>query len=99
MENSDDFVFDNEMLAQIIFRGYRIGEISCPTKYFPEASEINFWRSSKYGIGCLLTSLKFRLQKMRLAKFRIFNDAGRKLFEESYYRSDVKKSSEEVQAG
>ena len=99
MENSDDFVFDNEMLAQVIFRGYRIGEISCPTKYFPEASEINFWRSSKYGIGCLLTSLKFRLQKMRLAKFRIFNDAGRKLFEESYYRSDVKKNSQEVQAG
>lgn len=86
MENSDDFVFDNEMLAQIIFWRYKIGEISCPTKYFPEASSINFTRSTKYGIGCMLTSLKFRLQRMRLAKFRIFNDSGRKLFEDSYYR-------------
>ena len=87
LENSDDFVFDNEMLAQIIFQGYKIGEISCPTKYFPEASSINFLRSSKYGIGCLLTSLKFRLQKMHLAKFGIFNEGGARLLEESYYRS------------
>jgi len=86
MENSDDFLFDNEMLAQIIFWDNKIGEISCPTKYFPEASSINFWRSSKYGLGCLLTSVKFRLQKMRLGKFRIFNDAGEKLSEKSYYR-------------
>ncbi len=86
-ENSDDFIFDNEMLAQIIFWDYSIGEISCPTKYFPEASMINFWRSSKYGIGCLLTSIKFRLQKMRLGKFRIFSDTGRKLSEQAYYRS------------
>jgi hypothetical protein len=86
-ENSDDFVFDNEMLAQIIFWGYSIGEISCPTKYFPEASMINFSRSMKYGFGCLFTSLKFRLQKMRLARFRIFDESGRKLLEESYYRA------------
>jgi glycosyltransferase involved in cell wall biosynthesis len=89
MENSDDFVFDNEMLAQIIFQGYKIGEISCPTKYFPEASSINFWRSTKYGFGCLLTALKFRLQKMRLGKFRIFDSGGRRLFEDSYYREAV----------
>ncbi len=87
LENSDDFVFDNQMLAQIIFKGYKIGEISCPTKYFPEASSINFLRSSKYGLGCLLTSLKFRLQKMHLAKFRIFDESGGRLLEEPYYRS------------
>lgn len=84
-ENSDDFVFDNEMLAQIIFMRYRIGEISCPTKYFPEASSINFGRSVKYGLGVLATSLKFRLQKMGLGKFRIFNRHGRKLFEDYYH--------------
>ena len=70
------------MLAQVIFTPYRIGEISCPTKYFPEASSINFARSVKYGLGVLATSLKFRLQKMGLAKFRIFNPRGRKLFED-----------------
>jgi len=84
-ENSDDFIFDNEILAQIIFMHYRIGEISCPTKYFPEASSINFSRSVKYGLGVLATSLKFRLQKMGLGRFRIFNTRGRKLFED-YYR-------------
>jgi glycosyltransferase involved in cell wall biosynthesis len=84
-ENSDDFVFDNEILAQIIYMQYRIGEISCPTKYFPEASSINFARSVKYGLGVLATSVKFRLQKMGLAKFRIFNPRGRKLFEEYYH--------------
>jgi glycosyltransferase involved in cell wall biosynthesis len=83
-ENSDDFVFDNEILAQIIFMGYRIGEISCPTKYFPEASSINFRRSVKYGLGVLATSLKFRLQKMALAKFRIFDERGRKLIDDYY---------------
>ncbi len=86
LENSDDFVFDNEMLAQIVFWGFKVGEISCPTKYFPEASSINFSRSLKYGLGCVLTSLKYRLQKMGLAKFRVFNENGRKLFEDSYYR-------------
>lgn len=59
--NSDDFVFDNQMLAQIVWEGYTIAEVSCPTKYFAEASSINFTRSVKYGLGCLLTGLKFRL--------------------------------------
>jgi glycosyltransferase involved in cell wall biosynthesis len=59
-ENSDDFVFDNQMLAQIIWHGYTIAEISCPTKYFAEASSINFKRSVQYGIGCIQTGLQFR---------------------------------------
>jgi len=84
-ENSDDFVFDNEILAQAIYVRYRIGEVSCPTRYFPEASSINFARSVKYGLGVLATSLKFRLQRMGLAKFRIFNPQGRKLFEDYYH--------------
>src|SRR5436190_9069356 len=63
-ENSDDFVFDNQMLAQILWHGFTIGEVSCPTKYFPEASSINFRRSLKYGIGCLATGTKYRLAKM-----------------------------------
>jgi glycosyltransferase involved in cell wall biosynthesis len=62
--NSDDFVFDNQMLAQILWHGFTIGEVSCPTKYFPEASSINFRRSLKYGIGCLATGTKYRLAKM-----------------------------------
>src|SRR5215207_6363018 len=64
--NSDDFVFDNQMLAQIFWHGFTIGEVSCPTKYFPEASSINLRRSIKYGFGCLGTGLKFRLAKMGL---------------------------------
>lgn len=71
-ENSDDFVFDNQMLAQIFFAGYEIGEITCPTKYFDEASSINFRRSVKYGLGVLGTSFKYRFQKWRLAKYKIF---------------------------
>jgi glycosyltransferase involved in cell wall biosynthesis len=78
-ENSDDFVFDNEMIAQMIFFGHRIGEVSCPTKYFPEASSINFGRSVRYGLGVLGTSVKFRLQKWGLIKNRIFDARGRKL--------------------
>ena len=70
--NSDDFSFDNEMLAQAIYFGFRLGEISCPTKYFKEASSINFSRSVKYGLEVLIVSLKFRLQRMGLAKFGIF---------------------------
>ena len=65
-KNSDDFVFDNQMLAQILWHGFTIGEVSCPTKYFKEASSINFRRSVKYGFGCLGVALKFRLAKMGL---------------------------------
>lgn len=65
-ENSDDFIFDNQMIAQIVWNGHTIAEVSCPTKYFPEASSINFQRSAKYGMGCLLTGLQFRLAKMGL---------------------------------
>lgn len=70
--NSDDFVFDNQMLSQIIYKGYEIGEVTCPTKYFEEASSINFKRSSIYGIGVLITSLKHRLQKLGIASFDIY---------------------------
>jgi len=62
--NSNDFVFDNQMLAQILWHGFTIGEVSCPTKYFPEASSINLRRSIQYGFGCLWTALKFRLAKL-----------------------------------
>jgi glycosyltransferase involved in cell wall biosynthesis len=95
LENSDDFVFDNEMLAQCIFFGYTIGEVSCPTKYFPEASSINFSRSVKYGIGVLSTTLKLRLQKLQFARFRIFSTSGRKLML-NYYASGTPSISEEA---
>lgn len=71
--NSDDFVFDNQMLSQIFYAGFQIAEVSCPTKYFPEASSINFRRSSIYGIGVIKTSIKHFLQKKGLAKFDIYN--------------------------
>lgn len=73
MLNSDDFVFDNQMLAQIIYAGFDIGEITCPTKYFPEASSINFRRSCRYGFGVLWTSVQFRLQKWHLGWFDFLN--------------------------
>lgn len=72
--NSDDFVFDNQMLAQILYMGHTIAEVSCPTKYFAEASSINLQRSIKYGFGCLGTALLFRLTKMGLARPKIFTD-------------------------
>jgi len=71
-ENSDDFVFDNQMLAQIFWHGFTIGEVSCPTKYFAEASSINFRRSLKYGFGCLGTGLAFRLAKWGIVSSRLF---------------------------
>lgn len=71
--NSDDFVFDNQMLAQIIYKGYSIGEISCPTKYFPEASSINFRRSVKYGLGVITTAFQFRLHKWGMVKCGLFD--------------------------
>jgi glycosyltransferase involved in cell wall biosynthesis len=79
LENSDDFVFDNQMLAQCVHFGFHIGEVSCPTKYFAEASSINFGRSVKYGFGVLLTSLQFALQKTGVSHFRIFSEKGRRL--------------------
>ena len=73
--NSDDFVFDNEMLAQIAYFGFKTGEISCPTKYFKGASSINFKRSMEYGLGVLDTSIKYRLQKWGMANYSIFDNA------------------------
>lgn len=69
---SDDFIFDNEILALLFYHGYKIGEISCPTKYFKEASSINFWRSCKYGLGVLAVSLKYFLAKHHIFKSKIF---------------------------
>ena len=70
--NSDDFVFDNEMLAQIFYVGFEIGEVTCPTKYFKEASSINMKRSMIYGLGVLRVSLQYRLNKWGLIKSKIF---------------------------
>lgn len=70
--NSDDFVFDNQMLVQILWLGYTIAEVSCPTKYFTEASSINLFRSIKYGFGCLMTAFTFRLAKMKMISSKIF---------------------------
>jgi hypothetical protein len=71
-ENSDDFVFDNEMLAQIVYKKFKIGEVSCPTKYFPEASSINFSRSLQYGLGVLRVSISYLLQKFKINNFNMF---------------------------
>jgi len=70
--NSDDFVFDNQMLSQILWLGYKIAEVSCPTKYFAEASSINLYRSIQYGFGCLDTAIKFRLVKMNFTTSKLF---------------------------
>ncbi len=71
-DNSDDFVFDNQVISQIIYAGYEIGEVTCPTKYFEEASSINFSRSIKYGFGVLGTSIKHFLQRMGITKFKMY---------------------------
>lgn len=71
-DNSDDFVFDNEMLSQIIYKGFDIAEVTCPTKYFEEASSINFARSTKYGLGVLRVSVQHRLSKWGLLKSKIY---------------------------
>ncbi len=76
-ENSDEFVFDNEMLAQAVYFGFRIGEISCPTRYFEDASSINFSRSIKYGLGVLVTTIKYLLQKSGVIHFSLFNNRRR----------------------
>ena len=87
LENSDDFVFDNQMLAQCVRFGFRIGEVSCPTKYFAEASSINFRRSLQYGMGVLLTTLQFVLDRWGVVRFRIFSSQGRRLETSDYYVS------------
>ena len=84
-ENSDNFVFDNEMLAQIIYFGYRVGEVSCPTKYFKEASSIDLISSFFYGIGVIITSIKYRVHKTGIKKFPIFHKASGKL-SDAYYK-------------
>ncbi len=71
-ENSDDFIFDNEITSQIFYKGYEIGEVTCPTKYFEEASSINFSRSMKYGLGCIRVCLIYRLCKMGLMKSKLY---------------------------
>ncbi|MBN1872350.1 MAG: glycosyltransferase family 2 protein [Candidatus Omnitrophica bacterium] len=81
IENSDDFVFDNEMLAQSIYFGYSIGEVTSPTNYNKEASSISFARSIVYGFGILWTCLRFILQRCGLAKFGIFDRNGRKIMD------------------
>lgn len=88
LENSDDFVFDNEMLAQCVFFGFRIGEISCPTKYFEDASSINFRRSTHYGLGVIATTIKLILHRLGLIRSRLFSITGKKL-ELSYYHERV----------
>jgi glycosyltransferase involved in cell wall biosynthesis len=79
LENSDDFVFDNQMLAQILLAGFEIGEVTCPAAYFEEASSINFRRSVRYGLGVLGVSLQAFLHRKKLARFRIFDPDGRRL--------------------
>jgi glycosyltransferase involved in cell wall biosynthesis len=85
LANSDDFVFDNQMLAQVLAFGFRIGEISCPTKYMPEASSISFRRSVVYGLGVLRTSLRYRLWKWNLLKSRLFGDQLTLRLSQDYY--------------
>lgn len=78
-ENSDDFVFDSEILVQTVYFGFKIGELSCPTKYFEEASSINFRRSLKYGFGVLGAIMKYLLSRLGVMHFKILNRKGRKL--------------------
>jgi len=87
------------MLAQCVYFGFRIGEVSCPTKYFPEASSINFSRSVKYGLGVLATSLEYRLEKMGLAHFKQFSDKGRKLDLHYYRFSETQQPANMKQTG
>jgi glycosyltransferase involved in cell wall biosynthesis len=94
-ENSDDFVFDNQMLAQVVHFGFRVGEISTPTRYFPEASSINFARSVRYGLGVLATSMSFRLHRMKLIRSRIFRVRGQRLL--SNYYKEIEAASEAKQ--
>jgi glycosyltransferase involved in cell wall biosynthesis len=89
LANSDDFVFDNEMLAQAIYFGFRVGEISCPTRYFPEASSINFQRSMVYGLGVLWTAMRFRAQKWGLTQYGIFDPSSANMRIRGSYYSEI----------
>ena len=92
LENSDDFVFDNQMIAQAAMFGFRIGEISCPTKYFAEASSINFRRSVKYGIGVVATTVSFVAHKWGIIRAPRFGATGRRVTQQ-YYSRDVQGES------
>lgn len=94
LENSDDFVFDNQMIAQAVFFGFNIGEISCPTKYFKEASSINFRRSVTYGLGVLKTTMDFFLHKKGIRKRSIFGTSGRRVTGKYYSGSDSRTDAE-----
>lgn len=100
LENSDDFVFDNQMLAQSVHFGFRIGEVSCPTKYFEEASSINFRRSVVYGLGVVTTTLQFALQRVGAMHFRMFSNKGRRLDPgyPAYYASGMAAGAENATA-
>ena len=91
LENSDDFVFDNQMIAQAVMFGFNIGEISCPTKYFLDASSINFKRSVKYGLGVLATTVSFVAHKWHIKHVARFDASGRKLTQQYY--AQVKQGS------
>jgi len=95
-ENSDDFVFDNQMLAQCVHFGYHIGEVSCPTKYFEEASSINFRRSVQYGLGVVGTTLRFALERGGIAHSAIFSKEGKTLETgaEVYYNGGARTASQ-----
>lgn len=84
LENSDDFVFDNQMIAQAVMFGFRIGEISCPTKYFEEASSINFKRSMQYGFSVLATTVGFMTHKLGIRHLPMFEASGRKVMMKYY---------------
>ena len=86
LENSDDFVFDNQMIAQAVMFGFRIGEISCPTKYFDDASSINFRRSVKYGLGVLVTTGEFVTHKLGIRCAARYDASGRKVTQQYYSR-------------
>jgi glycosyltransferase involved in cell wall biosynthesis len=89
LEDSDDFVFDNQVIAQAVMFGFRIGEISCPTKYFAEASSINFKRSVKYGLGVLATTMSFVAHKMGLIHLARFEPSGRRVMQQYYSEIDT----------
>jgi glycosyltransferase involved in cell wall biosynthesis len=76
--NSNDFLFDNQMLSQIIYHGFTVGEITCPAKYFPEASSIGLFKSTEYGIGCLITAVQFRMNKLGMISSKLFQKANDK---------------------